>query len=131
MIFSFKYHSISSCSSCSSSIKFYKTNSNSNSIYKSPTYLYKPAIRSNNLTRHKLFLAPQIAFVASCVAAVVTYVALNIDSIKEQQKIATDKAMAEQSTNIKSAVDSQKAGNHIYNAYIFNIINIIHKHVII
>jgi hypothetical protein len=44
--------------------------------------------------------------------------------IKEQQKIATDKAMAEQSTNIKSAVDSQKAGNHIYNAYIFNIIRL-------
>jgi len=112
LIVSFKYHSSSSSSSSINSIKFYRSNSNSNSnsINKSPNYLYKTNIRSNKLTQHNLFLAPQIAFVASCVAAVVTYVALNIDDIKEKQKIATDKAMVEQTTNIKSAVDSQKAG---------------------
>ena len=92
-----------------SSIKFYRNNGNS--MHKIPNYSYKPVIRSNNPTRHNLFLAPQVAFVASCVAAVVTYVALNIDTIKEQQKVATDKAIAEQSANVKSAIDSQRAGN--------------------
>lgn len=64
---------------------------------------------SEKLMRRDVFLAPQIAFVASCVAAVVAYAVLNIDEIREKQKIATDKAVAEQTTNIRSAVDSQKA----------------------
>ena len=124
LIVSFKYHSSSSINS----IKFYRSNSNSNSINKSPNYLYKTNIRSNKLTQHNLFLAPQIAFVASCVAAVVTYVALNIDDIKEKQKIATDKAMVEQTTNIKSAVDSQKAG-YIYITFFNYIHNILLKNI--
>lgn len=49
------------------------------------------------------------AFAATCAGAVIAYVYFNIDSVREQQKIAVDKAMNEQSVNIKSAQDSQKA----------------------
>ena len=37
--------------------------------------------------RRNIFVAPQIAFIASCVAAVVAYAALNMDEIREKQKI--------------------------------------------
>lgn len=51
----------------------------------------------------------QALFAAGCSAAVFFYVLFNIDEIKAKQKIAVDKAMAEQSVNIKNAEDAQKA----------------------
>ncbi len=56
-----------------------------------------------------LFLGPQILFAASCAGAVFSYIYFNIDSIREQQKLAIDKAMREQSGAIRNAEDAQKS----------------------
>lgn len=47
-------------------------------------------------------------FAAGCAGAVIAYVYFNIDSIKEQQRAAIDKAMSEQATNIKTAQEKQR-----------------------
>ena len=56
----------------------------------------------------ELNVFPQAVFAAGCAGAVIAYVYFNIDSIKEQQRVAIDKAMSEQSTNIKSAQEQQR-----------------------
>ena len=48
------------------------------------------------------------AFAATCAGAVIAYVYFNIDDIKEKQKLATDRAMQEQTVNIQNAQDSQR-----------------------
>ena len=74
-----------------------------------------PGLRSHPATRKRvsiiranMVLAPQILFVGSCVAALVTYIAANIDSIREQQKFEIDKAMTQQSKTIQSVQEQQK-----------------------
>lgn len=55
--------------------------------------LLKTNTNKSNLITRQLFLAPQIAFAASCAFAVFSYVYFNIDSIKAKQKIAVEKTM--------------------------------------
>lgn len=53
-------------------------------------------------------LVPQL-FAAGAAGALIFYVATNIDSIREQQKVAIDQAMTEQASNVKSAQEKQRA----------------------
>ena len=55
-----------------------------------------------------MFVGPQIAFVTAIVGAFICYIAANIDDIKIKQKVATDAAMAQQSTDIKDAMSKQQ-----------------------
>lgn len=74
--------------------------------------LIRPSIiksRRNSATSStELQLFPQAVFAASCAGAVLAYVYMNIDSVREQQKIAVDKAMTEQASNIKNAQQKQQ-----------------------
>lgn len=45
----------------------------------------QPIVTKNSKTSLSLFLGPQIGFIGSIVAAIVTYVYFNIDQIKEKQ----------------------------------------------
>ena len=69
----------------------------------SPNWRLRAQRRSTELN----FL-PQAMFAAGCAGAVIAYVYFNIDSIKEQQRVAIDKAMSEQATNIKTAQEKQR-----------------------
>lgn len=68
----------------------------------------QPVVTKNSKTSLSLFLGPQIGFIGSIVAAIVTYIYFNIDQIKEKQRIAIDAAMTEQSVQVQSAKDSQR-----------------------
>jgi len=50
----------------------------------------------------------QTIFAAGCALSVFFYVLNNIDEIKLKQKLATEKAMAEQTASIKDAQDVQR-----------------------
>ena len=76
--------------------------------YGGPIIASQRSIYSNSL-KMNLFLGPQIGFIGGCVGAIVAYIYFNLDDIKASQKLATDKAMAEQAVNIRSAQDSQRA----------------------
>lgn len=56
----------------------------------------------------QMLMLPQIGFVATCVAAIVTYIYLNIDEIKQKQQSTIDKAMVQQSTTIKDVQEAQR-----------------------
>ena len=58
-------------------------NSNAKFLIHSPSISQRLSSPSSSSTSLKLFLGPQIIFVASCVAAVVGYIYNNIDSIRE------------------------------------------------
>jgi hypothetical protein len=72
--------------------------------------LKRPTIPTGNRFRGNMQrdLVPQL-FAAGAAGALIFYVATNIDSIREQQKVAIDQAMTEQSTNVKSAQEKQRA----------------------
>mmetsp|Transcript_28277 Transcript_28277/g.38928 ORF Transcript_28277/g.38928 Transcript_28277/m.38928 type:complete len:139 (-) Transcript_28277:116-532(-) len=78
-------------------------------INKRSISLMQPKFLSHKYSLNtRLHLFPQIIFIGSCVAAVVTYVYNNIDSIREQQRVVTEKTMAEQSNNIRNAQQTQQ-----------------------
>lgn len=64
--------------------------------------------RAGGRSKTELYFLPQAVFAAGCAGAVIAYVYFNIDSIKEQQRVAIDKAMSEQSTSIKTAQEQQR-----------------------
>ena len=78
----------------------------SSGFLRAPTSTWRP--RTGRSSSTELYIFPQAVFAAGCAGAVIAYVYFNIDSIKEQQRVAIDKAMSEQATSIKSAQDQQR-----------------------
>lgn len=73
-----------------------------------PTHQTTALKHRRDILKRDMFLAPQIAFAASCAGAVFAYVYFNIDEIKEKQRIATDRVKVEQTVNIRTAQDAQR-----------------------
>jgi hypothetical protein len=103
---------IGTASVCNAFLKANRVTSRYFKPAKTDTPLVAPnfsRVNAKSSTQLQMLILPQITFVASCVAAIVAYIYFNIDEIREKQKIAVDKAMIQQSSDIKSAQDSQRA----------------------